>query len=272
MSLSIKYFALITILFTVSILAQEKDYLNKNHLPQSLHLDKAIKQTYLVTTDYFNYDLKSNFIDKKRIEGKYTCGLGNDTVKWNDVNISESKDLILPFPVGEKQNFMENFKYVQDAEIIKPEFFKRIPSENYLVKNLFWDMLGFNVIAYSGWDSLTLNKDYHSKELSTEVNLSSDGTFENKDMILNWIGVTKINNALCAIIKYSTMNNPLHLKIEGLEMSGRSHYWGEIYVSLNNKQIEYATLAEDVITDVQINNQPQHILGYTVRKIVVSKL
>jgi len=272
MSLSIKYFALITILFTVSIIAQEKDYLNKNHLPQYLHLDKAIKQTYLVTTDYFNYDLNSNFIDKKRIEGKYTCGLSNDSVKWNDVTISESKDLNLPFPTGEKQNFMEDFDYVQDPGVLKPEFFKSIPSTNFLIKNLVWDMLGFNVIAYSSWDSLALNQDYHSKELSTEVNISSDGTFENKDMILNWIGITKINDVICAIIKYSAMNNPLHLKMEGFEMSGRSHYWGEIYVSLNNKQIEYVTLAENVITDVQINNQPQHNLGYTVRKIVVSKL
>jgi len=84
--------------------------------------------------------------------------------------------------------------------------------------------------------------------------------------------VTKINNEICAIIKYATMNNLVKVELENLTMSGRSHYWGEIYVSLIDKQIEYATLTEDVITDLFIKGQPKNFLGYTVRYITLSKI
>ena len=68
------------------------------------------------------------------------------------------------------------------------------------------------------------------------------------------------------------MNNPLKIELEGIKMSGRSHYWGEVYVSLVDKEIEYATLSEDVIADVLLKGQPQNILGYTVRSITLSRI
>jgi len=64
----------------------------------------------------------------------------------------------------------------------------------------------------------------------------------------------------------------LKIEIEALKMSSRSHYWGEVYVSLADKQIEYATLSEDVITDVLLKGQSQNYLGYTVRSITLSKI
>ena len=75
-----------------------------------------------------------------------------------------------------------------------------------------------------------------------------------------------------AIIKYSVMNNPLKLETDYIKMSGRSHYWGEVYVSLSDKQIEYAALSEDVVTDVSIKGQEGNILGYTVRNISLLKI
>jgi hypothetical protein len=67
------------------------------------------------------------------------------------------------------------------------------------------------------------------------------------------------------------MNGKLNLNLENIKMKGRSHYWGEVYVSLSDKQIEYANLSEDVITDVAIKGQPDNYLGYTVRKIELIK-
>ena len=55
-------------------------------------------------------------------------------------------------------------------------------------------------------------------------------------------------------------------------MSGRSHYWGEVYVSLADKEIEYATLFEDVVTDVLMKGQSQNYLGYTMRNIILSRI
>ena len=68
------------------------------------------------------------------------------------------------------------------------------------------------------------------------------------------------------------MNNPVKVKTDFIAMVGRSHYWGEVYVSLSDKQIEYASLSEDVVTDVSITGQADNILGYTVRNIILLKI
>ena len=40
-----------------------------------------------------------------------------------------------------------------------------------------------------------------------------------------------------------------------MTLTGRSHYWGEIWVSLATKQIEYATLQEDVLGEMKLPAQ-----------------
>lgn len=246
------------------------DYLGQ--LPVGLELDNSIQRKYTMITDYFDHDLKGNFIRKRRITGEYTCGLEGDSVIWNDVYISESDDLESIFPKGMKQDYMETFKYKPDEKVLTEDFFMKIPEANMLVKNLVWDVMGFDVFAYNCWDSLKLNKEYHSVDLNSEVELAGEGTFENKDIILTLIGITEKNKEICAIIKFSVMNNPVKVVTGNINMSGRSHYWGEVYVSLADKQIEYASLSEDVVTDVSIKGQEGNILGYTVRNICLLKI
>lgn len=266
---------ILTLAFVVSsnmANAQKRNLVNYlDQLPKGLELDVS-ERSYTMTTDYFDYDLKGNFLRKKRLTGDITAEFDGDSVRWNDVYISQVNDLKTPFPKGMKQDYMENFTYKQTDDVLKDEFFEKIPEANMLVKNLIWDKLGFDIFAYCCWDSLMLNKAHHAKELNSEVDLSGEGTFENKDIVLTWIGITEMNNEICAIIKYSVMNNPLQLDFDNVTVSGRSHYWGEIYVSLSDKQIEYVTLLEDVITNVRIEGQAENILGYTVRNITLSRI
>jgi len=243
------------------------DYLNQ--LPKELKIDNSIIRSYLITTDYMDYDLKGNFIRKKTIAGDYTCGLKGDSVRWNNVYVSQLNDLGKPF--NKKQDYLENFTYIPTPEIMNKDFFKKMPEDkSMLMKNLIWDMFMLQGIAYWYWDSLALNHDFNANALNNEVDIAGDGTFENKDTKIKWLGVTKINNEIYAIIKYSTMNNKVKVDMENLTMSGRSHYWGEIYVSLVDKHIEYATLTEDVITDLLVKGQPRN-LGYGVRYITLSR-
>jgi len=177
-----------------------------------------------------------------------------------------------PFSEIEKQDFMENFSYIQDEKILLPELFKKIPQADIRIKNLIWDVAGLYWFAYWNWDKLELNKPYKDSSISNqEMDLAGQGSFENRNVEITWIGVTKLNNETCAVLKYSTMNNPLTVKLENMNMTGRSHYWGEIFVSLEDKEIELATMLEDVITDISFKSQPSNILGYTVRKITLTK-
>ena len=241
-----------------------------NHLPGNLKLDKSKVCTFNITTDYMDYDLRGNFRTKTRVSGQFTTGLPGDSIRWNHISIAKSMNEAGPFPEGEEQSFMENFSYIQDGNIVSPAFFKDIPQAGFMIKNLIWDVAALYWYAYWNWDELTLNEPFQDQNINNqEIDLSGQGTFENRNVEVTWLGLTKMNNETCAILKYSTMNNPLKIEMENMKMHGRSHYWGEIYVSMSNKEIKAATLTEDVLLDLELPGQPQNILGYTVRKINV---
>lgn len=255
-----------------TVFGQVADLKILNQLPKDIGIDKSKPQTYTMITDYYDYDLQANFLRKARVIGDFTCYLSGDSVKWNNVYISQISDFDAPFPKGQNQSYFENFKYVQSEKVLSEETFSHIPQIDFRLKNLVWDMFGFEIFAHVYWDSLELNKEFCNHVLNSEVEMGKDGTFENKELKLTRIGITKVNNELCAIIKYSQMNGKISLNLENIKLKGRSHYWGEVYVSLSDKQIEYATLTEDVITDVTIKGGPENMLGYTVRKINLLKI
>jgi hypothetical protein len=88
-----------------------------------------------------------------------------------------------------------------------------------------------------------------------DVNMPGVGTFQNRDVRLTWIGRSQRNGDDCAVIDYRAYFNPLEIANGGMTLKGRSHYWGEIWVSLTTKQIEYATLQEDVLGEMKLPGQ-----------------
>lgn len=235
----------------------------------AIELDKSQVRSYYMITDYYDFGLGGDFRVKTRILGDLTCE--NDSVKWKDVHVSHSKSFDADFSDKTKVGYMENFKYRQGAEIIPADFFtKNLPEADPLAMNLIWDVLAFEVIAYEHWDSLHLNKEFRAMNMNSKLEIAY-GTFENRDLRITWLGVTEFNNEICAILKYSVMNNPLDLVYGDFAMKGRSHYWGEIYVSLSDKQIEQVNLTEDVLMEVKANDQPESDIKYTVRYITMMK-
>lgn len=266
-------FSVVLITFSVATAkAQKRKEINYlNQLPKELQLDNSTARSYDMVTDYYDFDLKCNFLRKRRIAGALTYE--RDSAQWKDVYFSESRRIDSGFPAGKKIGFLQNFKYHPDAHILTPGFFEdNLPGADPLVMNLVWDAICFDAMAYSCWDSLKLNEEFRAKDMNFEFTIADIGTFENKDIKITWVGITQINNEICAILKYSVMNNPLDIDYENMQMSGRSHYWGEVYVSLSDKQIEYANLTEDIFTDVKLKWQESSILGYTVRYITLSKV
>jgi hypothetical protein len=47
----------------------------------------------------------------------------------------------------------------------------------------------------------------------------------------------------------------------GLSLIGRSHYWGQIWVSMSTRQIKYATLFEDVLGDLKLGSQQSTVMN-----------
>jgi hypothetical protein len=55
-------------------------------------------------------------------------------------------------------------------------------------------------------------------------------------------------------------------------MKGPSHYWGNIWVSLSDKQIEHATLREIVSAEMQFPGQTGKQVMSITREIEMKKL
>ena len=61
------------------------------------------------------------------------------------------------------------------------------------------------------------------------------------------------------------MNTP------NMKFKGRSLYWGELWISLEDKQVEYATMVEDVIFELNLTGNPQKQLLDLQRDVTFTK-
>ncbi|WP_340111443.1 hypothetical protein [Maribellus mangrovi] len=257
-----------------NVVAQQIQKLNiPEKLPNDLELIDEI-QHFRVTTTHYNGDIFGNFYNKQQICGDYTRGLEGGKVKWNNVSFSQSNspDRNAKFPSPSPVAYMENFTYLPNEDMLKAEKFEAFTEYADFTKNLVWDMLGIEGFAWAYFDKLQLNLPYAVEGMNGKVDLAGQGYFENKDIQLTWTGVSERNNENCAVIEYRTLNNPLEIKTESLEMKGRSHYWGTIWVSLEDKQIEHAVLFEDVVMELLFPGATQKQLMDATREITFKRI
>lgn len=272
---TVKFFALVVlfILNASGAFAQKKITTDIfKSLPQSLELKDEV-QKYQVVTNHINGDIFGNFFNKMQVKGDYIRGLKDGKVKWNNVSVAISMQPEGDYSGGEKLDYMEDFSYVPSEEMIQPEQFENFTGMyTAFAKNLIWDMLGIEGLAWAHFEKLGLNKPLHAVDFNGELDLAGQGTFENKNMLLTWTGVSEMNGELCALIEFRTFSNPLEYSAEETKMKGLSHYWGNIWVSLEDKQIEHATLLEIVSAEMSFPGQPNKQMMSITREIEVKKL
>jgi hypothetical protein len=239
-----------------------------SHLPTDLKLKEIGTQKYRLTFDYLQLDTLGNPLGKERVTGEYTRALPDGKARWNNVRIAKANTFDQPFAEGELQNYMEGFTYAltRRADMLKKEFFPGFPELEIKTKNLVWDM---HMIEEFGWDyfsKLELNQPYALQSQPEDVPLAGAGTFQNRRIELTWVGLSKRNNEICALIQYQALMNKFSTSMGSMTFQGRSHYWGDIWVSLKDKQIEYATLFEDVLVEFKLPGQAAKQLIGTLRK------
>ena len=252
---------------------EDSDTSIPERLPGDLELKDEL-QTFKVTTLHFNGDIFGNFFNKQRVYGEYTRGLKDGKVKWNKVSFSMSisPDRDADFPAGTSIAYMEDYSYLPHEDMIKAEKFETFTEYSAFTKNLVWDMLAIEAFSWAYWDKLELNKSFSTPEMNGKVDLAGQGYFENKDIQLTYTGVSHRNGEKCATIEYRTFNNPLEVNYENMDMKGRSHYWGTIWVSLEDKQVEHAVLYEDVVLEMVLPGQTQKSIMNATREITYEKV
>jgi hypothetical protein len=274
-----KFFLVTILVLTTGLMAfsQKKSNVNVTELlkagtlPQNLELKDEL-QKYVVTTDHFNTDIFGNFFNKIRIKGDYTRGLPNKQVKWNNVSVAMSMSRNDEFSAGSPVAYMENFSYTVSEDMLKPEKFSTFTENSAYTKNLVWDMMGIEGLAWVNFNDLELNKPFKATFFNGKMDLAGMGSFENKDMVITWTGITERNGEYCAVIEFRTMNNPLEYTGDGMSMKGRSHYWGTIWVSVEDKQVEHAVLFEDVVMEIQLPGQTNKQIMDATREISFVKV
>ena len=224
-------------------------------LPQGSEVKDQGPRTYRFTIDHTVTDTTGRVVQRQRVSGDYTRGLPGGEAMWSRVTVAQSEGPAEISGPGQKREFMDGFRYrpgpASLGETMKPDFFKNFPPAAAFERNLVWDTGMIEMFGQDQFEHLTLNTPYRLLS-GQDVNMPGMGTFHNRDVQLTWIGRSHRNGQDCAVIEYHAFFNPLEIANGGMTLTGRSHYWGEIWVSLSSKQIEYATLQEDVLGEMTL--------------------
>jgi hypothetical protein len=233
-------------------------------LPQGMAVKDTGPRTYRVVMEHTVSSPTGQVVQRQRVSGDYTRGLPGGQAVWQNVTVAESNGPAEIAGSGDKREFMEGFRYRTGSaslgETMKPEFFKPFPATAVFERNLVWDTGMIEMFGQDQFEHLRLNVPYRMIA-AQDVDMPGVGKFHNRDVRLTWIGRSQRNGQDCAVIDYRAYFNPVEIANGGMTLKGRSHYWGEIWVSLATKQIEYATLYEDVLGEMKLTGQEARIIN-----------
>lgn len=224
-------------------------------LPQGVQVKDSGTRTYRFTVDYNNANSKGEIFQRQRLIGEYTRGLPGGDVIWKNVAQATADGPTAPLGTAQKREFMEGFRYHNDlGSTMDPDFFRGFPPTAVVERNLVWDTGMIEMFGQNYFAELRLNEPYHIPA-NGDVNMPGVGVFHNRDMVVEWVGRSRRNGQDCAVLGYQAFFNPLDIANGGMTLKGRSDYWGQIWVSLSTKQIEYATLYEVVVGEMKLPGQ-----------------
>lgn len=224
-------------------------------LPHGLAVKDPGPRTYRFTVEYNSANSKGDIFQRQRFIAEYTRGLSGGDVMWNNVTQATASGATAPFSFAQKRDFMEGFRYHNDLDsTFRPDFFKGFPPTAVMERNLVWDTAMIEMFGQNYFDQLKLNEPYHAIS-DRDTAIPAVGRFHNRDVVLEWVGRSKRNGEDCALIAYEAFFNPLEIAVGGMSMKGRSDYWGQTWVSVATKQIEYATLYENVMAEMKLPGQ-----------------
>ena len=226
-------------------------------LPRGLTTKDAGPRTYRFTVDYLMANPRGAVVHRQRLVGDYIRGLAGGEVQWKNVSQAEADGPTGGFGAPQKRDFMEGFRYANDlGTTMQPEFFKGFPPAAVFERNLVWDTGMMELFGQAYFETLKLNEPFHALA-SQDVKMPGMGTFHNRDVVLEWVGRSYRNGQDCALIDYRAFLNPLEIANGGMSLWARSDYWGQLWVSLKTKQIEYGTLYEEVMGEMKLAGQDQ---------------
>ncbi len=240
----------------------------------SLKFDESIPQQYNVTSTLYNRELGGDVVSSMQIKASFVRSVEEKEVicRWNNVRMFSTRDIEGEFPDGKPLDYMEGFTYSLSDTILTEEFYEDFPEEDRTyMKTLIWDAPWLEV-AYVAVDSIEYNKPYFSDDLETkEVEAQNFALLKTKNLKLIWSGVAEKDGEECALLEFKSLSNPVESEKDVLSVKGRSCCWGSFWVSLNDHQIEYAVINEDLIMEMSISGNPVGQVLNMQRELIFDK-
>jgi len=243
-------------------------------LPAGRPADNGNLQKYRMIAVYKNMDIYGNFTGKTMVTGDYTRGYSGGYSQWANVSVSDSKDEAAPFGQGKKQEFMENFKYIPSSGMMNEESFKSFPTsiDNIFARNLIWDMLSVELFAWRYNDSLKINKVISLPDIKGEFDMAGIGKYNHASIQLCWTGISVRNGQLCAVIEYRALNNKVAIHVNNVNTKGTEQYWGNTWVSLKTRQIEFAEIYSATFQEIEVTGLKDKFMTKTIRELTVERI
>jgi hypothetical protein len=241
---------------------------------ESLSFDESIPQQYRVTSTLYNRDMEGGVVSSMQITGSFVRSVEKKDVicRWNNVRMFSTRDAEGEFPDGKPLDYMEGFTYSLSDTILTEEFYTDFPEEDRTyMKTLIWDAPWIEV-AFVAMDSIEYNRPYFSDDLEKkEVEAQNFALLKTKNLKLVWTGVAKKSGEACALLEFKSLSNPVESKTDILSVKGRSCCWGSFWVSLEDHQVEYAVVNEDVIMELSVSGKPLGQILNMQREVVFNK-
>lgn len=271
------YLIVICLLFMCCAIAQNgtvDQYFDIN--PRDITAQNSEPQTYDVTLKWQNLDaMNGRKLNCNAVKATYVIGIENDYVAWRDVSLAQVNDFKQTQFKGKDLPSFNNFSYKpKNTAFLSEKFYENIPTEQRdLAKWLVSDAIQMQGLAWYVFDSLAYNKEFVPKLLENyDVKFEDWVTFTNRYQKMIWSGIGKHNGEICAIVKFESHYNPVEIDNAQMRVKGRSLFYGEMWISLLDKQVEYASMFEDVIMKLTSSMFPDEQLIDLQREIVFNKL
>ncbi|HNQ82673.1 MAG TPA: hypothetical protein PLW31_08960 [Bacteroidales bacterium] len=243
--------------------------------PSEIKARKAEIQEYAVTLKWQNLDaIHGNKFNCDAVSATYIVGLENDSVSWKDVSSAQISDFLQTDYSGASLPSFNGFTYkINETNFLNEDFYESIPVEQRdLAKWLVSDAVQMQGLAWYIFDSLEFNKPFQMKFLNNyEIKFEDWVTFTSRYQKFIWSGITKYNNEVCAIIRFESLYNPLKIDNSQMSVLGRALYYGEMWISLEDKQVEYATMVEDDVLKLKSPLFPEEQLIDLQREVIFKK-
>jgi hypothetical protein len=229
--------------------------------PKSGPRNDTAPQTYELEYNFFNRDIAGTTRSRTLITADYTRGLEDGGIRWNGVRIASTSDPDAPMSPGDPLEVMEGFQYGVSEEIVQESLYERFPNSDLrdLIKTMVWDgmMIEMFDMMMADFEGLRLNEFHDVPDYEgTEIEMCGWGTLKMRDLRLKWSGVSRTHGELCAVILYQSLSNP----VDAGPIRGRSCYWGQLWISLEDWQIECLTLNEDIVLEIPTGDAGSQIL------------